>query len=113
MSDPKTRALKESDRPLLRRAERFRLTVVGGERVESAGPVRFGSKEGNTLRVENGTVSRYHFEIEPSREGVVLRDLGSTNGTFVDGYRVREVFLPARAQLKAGEVSLVYELLGD
>jgi len=113
VSDPKTRALKESERPLIRRAERFRLAVVGGDRVESAGVVRVGSKEGNTLRVENPTVSRYHFEIEPTQDGVVLRDLGSTNGTFVDGYRVRELFLPGRAQLKAGEVALTYELLGD
>jgi DNA-binding NtrC family response regulator len=113
VSDPKTRALKESERPLIRRAERFRVAVVGGESVESASVVRIGSKDGNTLRVENSTMSRYHFEIEPTADGVVLRDLGSTNGTFVDGYRVREIFLPARAQLKAGEVALTYELLGE
>jgi DNA-binding NtrC family response regulator len=113
VSDPKTRALKESERPLIRRAERFRVAIVGGEGVESAGVVRVGSKDGIALRVENPTVSRYHFEIEPTADGVVLRDLGSTNGTFVDGYRVREIFLPARAQLKAGEVALTYELLGD
>ncbi len=113
MSDPKTRLLKETDRPLVRRAERFRLSVAGGASVESAGIVRVGSKEGNTLRLENPTVSRYHFELEPTTAGVLLRDLGSTNGTFVDGYRVREIFLPARAQLKAGEVALAFELLGD
>jgi DNA-binding NtrC family response regulator len=113
VSDPKTRALKESERPLVRRAQRFAVSAAGGERVESAALLRVGTKEGNTLRLENGTVSRYHFEIEPTREGLLLRDLGSTNGTFVDGYRVREIYLPQRAQLKAGEVSLSFEQLSD
>jgi DNA-binding NtrC family response regulator len=113
VSEAKTRALKESERPLIRRAERFRIATTTGESVESASVVRVGSKEGNTLRIDNPTVSRYHFEIEPTADGVVLRDLGSTNGTFVDGYRAREIFLPPRAQLKAGEIALSYELLAD
>ena len=110
----KTRALKEAERPLVRRAERFRLSVTsGGGSVESAATVRVGSKEGNALRVDNTTVSRYHFEIEPTRDGFLLRDLGSTNGTFVEGLRVREAFLPARAQIRAGEVAFGFELLGS
>jgi DNA-binding NtrC family response regulator len=118
--DPKTRALSEGERPLVRHAERFRLTLTGGggvragETIEAAGTiVRVGSKEGNSLRLGNETVSRYHFEIEPTPLGFVLRDLGSTNGTFVDGYRVREIYLPKRAQLKAGEVTLTFEALGE
>jgi DNA-binding NtrC family response regulator len=113
VSDQKTQALKEADRPLIRRAQRYAVSVVGGERVESASLLRVGTKEGNTLRLDNATVSRYHFEIENTREGVLLRDLGSTNGTFVDGYRVREIYLPKRAQLKAGEVALTFEQLSD
>ncbi len=120
--DPKTRALSASDRPLVRHAERFRLTVTAGggvrvgETIEAAGNIlRVGSKEGNSLRLANETVSRYHFEIEPTPLGFVLRDLGSTNGTFVDGYRVREIYLPQgrTAQLKAGEVALSFEALGE
>src|SRR5207342_45916 len=114
------RALSEGERPLVRHAERFRLTVTGGggvkagETIEAAGAIlRVGSKEGNSLRLANETVSRYHFEIEPTPLGFVLRDLGSTNGTFVDGYRVREVYLPKRAAIKAGEVTLQFEALGE
>src|SRR6185312_3757741 len=111
--DPRqTRAMSEGERPLVRHAERFRLTVAGqsGEAsaagrgaareaapsgmpatIEGAGTIlRVGSKDGNSLRLQNETVSRYHFEIEPTPLGFLLRDLGSTNGTFVDGYRVRE-----------------------
>jgi DNA-binding NtrC family response regulator len=120
--DPKTRAMSQGERPLVRHAERYRLTVVGGgdkatpAMIEGAGAIaRIGSKEGNSLRLANETVSRYHFEIEPTPLGFVLRDLGSTNGTFVDGYRVREIFLPQGrpAQIKAGEVSLSFEALGE
>jgi DNA-binding NtrC family response regulator len=118
MSDPKTRVLSAGERPMVRHAERFRLVVAngpgGGETIEGAGTIlRVGSKDGNALRLQNETVSRYHFEIEPTPLGFLLRDLGSTNGTFVDGYRVRELYLPRRATVKAGEVTLAFEALGE
>jgi DNA-binding NtrC family response regulator len=115
MSEQQTKALGPEDLPSVRHAERYRLSVVGGsESIEGAGAiVRVGSKEGNSLRLPNETVSRYHFEIEPTPLGFLLRDLGSTNGTFVDGYRVRELYLPRRAQVKAGEVVLSFEALGE
>jgi hypothetical protein len=34
-------------------------------------------------------ISRYHARVEPDEEGFLLRDLGSKNGTFVNGERVR------------------------
>jgi DNA-binding NtrC family response regulator len=113
--DPQTRALGPDELPRVRRAERYRLSAgADAPAIEGAGAiVRVGSKEGNTLRLANETVSRYHFEIEPTPLGFLLRDLGSTNGTFVDGYRVREVYLPRRATLKAGEVTLAFEALGE
>ena len=113
--DPKqTRAMSDGERPLVRHAERFRLTATGAAPIEGAGTIlRVGSKDGNSLRLTNETVSRYHFEIEPTPLGFLLRDLGSTNGTFVDGYRVREVYLPKRATIKAGEVTLAFEALGE
>ncbi len=120
MNERETRALSSDELPVVRHAERYRLTVVGGAAtepplaIEGAGAiVRVGSKEGNSLKLANETVSRYHFEIEPTPLGFLLRDLGSTNGTFVDGYRVREVYLPRRALVKAGEVSLSFEALGE
>ncbi len=118
---PQTRALGPDERPLVRHAERYRLTVQNdptgkhnGESIEgAAATLRIGSKEGNSLRLQNETVSRYQFEIEPSPNGFLLRDLGSTNGTFVDGYRVREIWLPRRATIKAGDVALAFEALGE
>jgi hypothetical protein len=51
-------------------------------------PLRIGRDPANGLRLSHDTVSRLHAEL--SREGQmwVLRDLGSTNGTTVNGRRV-------------------------
>ena len=39
------------------------------------------------------TVSRRHLGVEPGGEGVVLRDLGSTNGSYVQGSKFNELTL--------------------
>ena len=45
-----------------------------------------GSAEGNTLRLGGDrAVSRYHLEMTPGPSSVTVRDLGSTNGTELDG----------------------------
>jgi hypothetical protein len=51
-------------------------------------PLRIGRDPGNGLRLSHETVSRMHAEL--SRQGGlwILRDLGSTNGTTVNGRRV-------------------------
>jgi hypothetical protein len=38
-------------------------------------------------------VSRYHARIERSRDGVLVEDLGSKNGTFINGVKIEEPFL--------------------
>ena len=53
------------------------------------------------------SVSREHAELKHTETGWVVRDLGSRNGTFVDGVRCQgRTVLPARAQLKVGDVAL-------
>lgn len=41
-----------------------------------------------TLRLDESGISRMHARLLPSEEGVQLEDLGSTNGTFLNGKRV-------------------------
>ncbi len=50
------------------------------------------------------TVSRQHFAIRSEGGRFLVQDLGSTNGTELDGARVREAFLRPGALIKAGEV---------
>ena len=45
-------------------------------------------REESDLEIEDTTVSRRHAAFRPTDEGVELEDLGSTNGTFVNGARI-------------------------
>jgi hypothetical protein len=66
-----------------------------------------GRKHEGELVVLAASVSREHAELKKSDTGWTVRDLGSRNGTFVDGARCQgRVQLPARAQLKIGDVAM-------
>ncbi len=53
------------------------------------------------------SVSREHAELKRAEGGWQLRDLGSRNGTFVDGTRCQgRVTLPARSLIKIGDVAM-------
>jgi hypothetical protein len=54
----------------------------------SGHPLRIGRDPGNGLRLSHETVSRVHAELRHQGGLWVLRDLGSTNGTTVNGRRV-------------------------
>jgi pSer/pThr/pTyr-binding forkhead associated (FHA) protein len=62
--------------------------------------------------LRDSRVSRRHARLT-ARDGVlVLTDLGSTNGTRVNGHRVTEVVLGAGDRVQIGETSLVVEAAG-
>jgi hypothetical protein len=66
-----------------------------------------GRSQDGDLVVLAGSVSREHAELRRTDAGWTVRDLGSRNGTFVDGVRCQgRTPLPARAQLKVGDVAL-------
>ena len=69
-------------------------------------PVSVGSAPGNRILLSDRAVSRHHCRIEPSEQGVAIRDLGSTNGTWVDGARVRRQALRAGAVIRLGRTLL-------
>ena len=68
---------------------------------------RIGRGSDVDIRVDDPGVSRHHAEILLGRE-TVLRDLGSTNGTYVDGVQVGEVVLRDGAVVQLGGTRLTF-----
>ena len=57
----------------------------------AAGGTRLGRAPDNVLQLPEGSVSRYHAYLKADDDGMVrLTDLGSTNGTYLNGERVAE-----------------------
>jgi len=54
-------------------------------------------------------VSRYHLELLPNAEGILVRDLGSTNGTFAGGVRLREGIVGPGTSVRVGDSTLVLD----
>ena len=47
----------------------------------------------SAIRFTDNSVSSQHFTVEADGNSYVLRDAGSTNGTFYGDIRIREIFL--------------------
>jgi Protein of unknown function (DUF3662)/FHA domain len=60
------------------------------------------------LRLVDPGVSRHHAELRVENDQVVLVDLGSTNGTFVNGQPVRRVALTDGTHVSLGRTTLVF-----
>jgi DNA-binding NtrC family response regulator len=95
-----------------------RLTVIAGAdqglRREFEEPViRVGAKTVSDLVVADPRVSGLHLEIRLEEQGYRLRDLGSTNGTFVQGMRVVDAYLTPGAEVQLGKTVLRFEALDD
>ncbi len=61
------------------------------------------------LRLSDAAVSRAHFSLRVTETGVLLTDLESTNGTFVDDRRVRAVYLRPGDRIELGKSCLRLE----
>jgi len=58
------------------------------------------------LVIEDNSVSRIHFELDPRPDGLWVRDLGSLNGTYVNGVKVVEARVPAGSVIRVGTVDM-------
>jgi DNA-binding NtrC family response regulator len=71
-----------------------------------ARPVVIGAHHGCDLVIDDPEVSRRHAELAASPEGVKVRDLGSTNGTWWQNSKIGEVTVPSGAILRFGKVTV-------
>ncbi len=77
---------------------------------EDGAPVGIGRDRANAIRLDDERVSRAHAEIESNADGFVVRDLGSTNGTWIRGERVDERPLVDGDRIQLGHHILEYRL---
>lgn len=68
-----------------------------------------GRHAGNDLLLDQGSVSRRHARIERVGDGFHLRDLGSTNGTWLGSQRIDERRLRDGDTIRIGDASLVFK----
>lgn len=122
MTDPKTRSSSVASgetKALDTGAARIRIRKMSivissgpeaGKRVDVDGD-RFvvGKDPSCDLFLRDPTVSRKHFELERRQDAFLIRDFGSTNGTMLDGIRIKEAFLSPGSRISAGNVVLLFQ----
>ena len=95
---------------------RFRLVPLeGGNTIELSRDLTVvGRKEDCDLRLDHKSISKFHCVIVKMENTLLLRDLGSTNGTVVNGKKIRRATLknndclnvanlPFRIQISSGD----------
>jgi ABC-type multidrug transport system ATPase subunit/pSer/pThr/pTyr-binding forkhead associated (FHA) protein len=92
----------------LYRESRIRVNVLRD--VELNAPVvSIGRSSDNAINLEHPTVSARHAEVRKVDDGFELVDLGSTNGTFVNGRRIARQRLQPRDRISLGAVQFVFD----
>jgi signal transduction histidine kinase/pSer/pThr/pTyr-binding forkhead associated (FHA) protein len=80
-----------------------------GRRFELPDQPALVGRESRQLPLSDNTVSRRHAELIPGNEGWVLRDLGSSNGTYINGLRVTNRYiLKLGDQIRVGRTLMVF-----
>ncbi len=68
--------------------------------------ISLGTASNNDFVLNDDTVSRHHAELTFRGDSCVVRDLESTNGTFVDGVEIREAVIHGGQRLTVGESTI-------
>ncbi len=101
-----------------RQIAQFRIEVVSGPDhgvavMSSGAELAIGTGPENQLILTDGTVSRHHCQIVAVEDGFQLRDLDSTNGTTLGGYRVLSAYVEPNAVIGIGQTMLRFDVTND
>jgi hypothetical protein len=95
-------------------AARFSLQTVEGVPPDGvysiAGRVRIGRSEEGEIVLVDPSVSRSHAVVELDSRGAIVRDLHSTNGTYVNGRRIEAERLRDGDELRFGNTRMRFEV---
>src|SRR5690349_15088670 len=69
-----------------------------------------GRVEDNTFEIAEASVSSHHCELLQRGSEILVRDLNSTNGTFINGEKISESVLKPGQILRLGQVEMRLEL---
>jgi DNA-binding NtrC family response regulator len=88
-----------------------RLRIIGGPESDREIPldrpaILVGRAPDSDLILEDETVSWRHLVLERTPEGIRVRDLGSLNGTYLDGHRIEAAPAAAGGHLRVGRTTL-------
>lgn len=71
-----------------------------------------GRVEDNTFQIADPSVSSHHCEVHLRGSDIFIRDLNSTNGTFINNDKITELVLKPGQTLRLGQVELKLEVEG-
>ena len=77
--------------------------AVGGDTIS------VGTARDNVLVIGDFTVSRYHLEIAARPNGIVVTDLGSTNGTYIGAVRIERAVVPPNTPITLGGTTIKFD----
>ncbi len=113
-----TQLIEREGRTVARRLRKVRLSVLDGAdqgvTFEAAqDEIRVGSSDDNDLVLRDPSVSRRHLSLRLTADGIRVRDLGSTNGVFLNDMRVHDAVVGGGVELLVGATRVRVEALGE
>jgi HD-GYP domain-containing protein (c-di-GMP phosphodiesterase class II) len=79
-----------------------------GSKYRISGSFRIGRHPANHLLINESKISRFHALIEPSDGHCTIRDLGSRNGTWVNGKKTKVAQLKQGDEIRIGQVGMEF-----
>jgi hypothetical protein len=94
---------------------RGKLTVLQGPLAGEIFPLiddvtTIGSMKGNTIIIQDGSVSRRHAAIKIDQMRYEVADMNSTNGVLVNGQKIHKIFLRDGDRIQIGSTEIVFSL---